>query len=109
VARILDGRGVRGAGQRNLNARWSWGLDAERIETAEFTVELSDGTYSFVESEVEPFLNSVGQRWPCREFELHPTCCCERAPSSTWWYAARLAPVINLPPGCEIAFTPYLS
>ena len=58
-ATIPNGRIQRGPGQGDHNAPWSWHLDPDDIHMAEVTIELCDGTPSFVESELEYFLDTV--------------------------------------------------
>jgi hypothetical protein len=63
-AGIPNGRILRGSGEAEHNAPWSWHLDPEQIDMAEFTVEVCDGTPSFVQSEVDYFVDTVGQYCP---------------------------------------------
>jgi hypothetical protein len=46
------------------NHPWGWHLDPEQTEMAEVTIELCDGTPSFVESELEYFVEDVGRYCP---------------------------------------------
>jgi hypothetical protein len=64
TASIPNGRVLRGPGQGEHNAPWSWHLDPQQIMMAEFTIELCDGLPSFVESEVGYFVDTVGQYCP---------------------------------------------
>lgn len=61
-ARIPNGR-LR-AGRVSYNLPWSWHIDPEEIEMAEATIELCDGTPSFVESELDYWLQTVGYYCP---------------------------------------------
>ncbi len=60
-ANIPNGRILWGPGQGEHNAPWSWHLDPEDIEMAEMAVEACDGTPSFVEDEVDYFVDTVGR------------------------------------------------
>ncbi|HET7010050.1 MAG TPA: hypothetical protein VFI11_04685, partial [Anaerolineales bacterium] len=63
-AGIPNGRLLRGAGETNHNAPWSWHLDAEDIEMAEVTMEVCDGRPSYVEENLDEFIESVGRYCP---------------------------------------------
>jgi hypothetical protein len=63
-ASIPNGRILRGPGRADHNAPWTWHLDPEQIAMAEFTVEVCDGTPSFVESEIDYFVDTVRQYCP---------------------------------------------
>jgi len=54
----------RGPGAGMHNAPWSWHLDPEQLELADFTIEVCDGTPEFVEEELEYWLEQVGQYCP---------------------------------------------
>jgi hypothetical protein len=58
-SRIPVGRILRGAGQGNHNAPYSWHLDPDDIQLAEAAIEVCDGTPSFVEANVHYFVNDV--------------------------------------------------
>jgi hypothetical protein len=47
-----------------VNAPWSWHYDPEAVEMAEATIEVCDGTPSFVEANVDYFVDDVGQYCP---------------------------------------------
>jgi hypothetical protein len=47
-----------------VNAPWSWHYDPEQVEMAEATIEVCDGTPSFVEANVNYFVEDVGQYCP---------------------------------------------
>jgi hypothetical protein len=49
-----------GPGEFDHNLPWSWHLDPEEIEMADFTIELCDGNPAFVEAELEYFVETVG-------------------------------------------------
>lgn len=59
---IIVGELRRGDG--GFNKPWSWHLDPETIEIAEITIELCDGTPSFIESELDYWLNTVKRYCP---------------------------------------------
>lgn len=63
-ANIPNGLIRRGPGQGDHNAPYSWHLDPEEIEMAEMTMELCDGTPSFVEENVGEFVDNVGRFCP---------------------------------------------
>ena len=65
-ANIPNGSILRGPGQADHNEPWSWHLDPEQIEMAEITVEVCDGAPSFVEEELDYFVETVGQYCPWR-------------------------------------------
>jgi hypothetical protein len=64
MANIPNGVIHHGPGEFNHNQPWSWHLDPEEIEMAEMTIELCDGTPTFIESEVDYFVETVGQYCP---------------------------------------------
>lgn len=64
LANIPNGRIVRGPGEADHNLPWSWHLDAEEIEMAEMTIEVCDGTPSYVEEHVDEFADTVGRYCP---------------------------------------------
>ena len=63
-ATIPNGAIRRGAGQGDHNAPWSWHLDPDDIEMAEMTIELCDGAPSFVEDELDYFMDTVKRYCP---------------------------------------------
>lgn len=63
-ATIPNGRILRGAGQANHNAPWSWHLDPQDLEMAEITIELCDGSLTFVEENLAEFVDNVGRYCP---------------------------------------------
>jgi len=63
-ANIPNGQILRGPGRGDHNEPWSWHLDPERIAMAEITIEVCDGTPSFVEDNVDQFVDEVGQYCP---------------------------------------------
>ena len=71
-ANIPNGRILRGPGQGDHNAPYSWHLDPEEIEMAEFTIEICDGRPSFVEANVGEFVDNVRRYcpWSARLVEL---------------------------------------
>jgi len=64
AASIPNGVILRGPGKADHNVPWSWHLDPEQIEMAEVTMELCDGTPSFVEEELDYFVATVGRYCP---------------------------------------------
>jgi hypothetical protein len=63
-ASIPSGRLLTGPGQADHNAPWSWHLDPEEIEMAEFTIELCDSTPSYVEANLAEIIATVGYFCP---------------------------------------------
>lgn len=63
-ANIPNGVILRGPGEADHNQPWSWHLDPEQIEMAEMTVEVCDGSPSFVEEELDYFVETVGRYCP---------------------------------------------
>jgi len=63
-AAIPSGRILRAPGEGAHNVRWSWHLDPEDIQMSEFTVEVCDATPSFVESEMDYFVDTVQRYRP---------------------------------------------
>jgi hypothetical protein len=53
-----------GPGQANHNAPWSWHIDPEKIVMAEATIELCDGTPSYVEEHLTEFVETIGSYCP---------------------------------------------
>lgn len=64
MANIPNGIIHRGPGQGDHNDPWSWHLDPENIQMAEVTIEVCDGAPSFVEEEVDYFVDEVGRYCP---------------------------------------------
>ena len=56
-ARIPNGRLVRG--KVSYNEPWSWHIDPEDVQMAEMTAEVSDGTPSQVENNLDYWINTV--------------------------------------------------
>lgn len=54
----------RGPGRADHNLPWSWHIDPEQVAMAEATIELCDGRPSFVEEDVEGWIESVGSYCP---------------------------------------------
>jgi hypothetical protein len=64
AANIPNGLLLPGPGKGLHNAPWSWHLDPQETEMAEFTIEVCDGTPEFVEEELEYWLGSVKRYCP---------------------------------------------
>jgi len=73
MANIPNGRILRGPGQGAHNSPWNWHLDPEEIEMAEVTMELCDGTPSFVEEKLDYFVETVKRycAWHAKLVEVH--------------------------------------
>ena len=52
------------AGDGGVNAPWSWHLDPETVAVAEMTMEVCDGRPSFVEDDLDYWLETVGRYCP---------------------------------------------
>ncbi|MEZ4569714.1 MAG: GerMN domain-containing protein [Thermomicrobiales bacterium] len=70
-ATIPNGPILRDSGTANHNAPWSWHLDPSMTEMAELTVEVCDGSPSFVEENVDYFVDQVGQYCPWNAELIH--------------------------------------
>jgi hypothetical protein len=64
AANIPNGRILRGPGAADHNLPWSWHLDPEEIEMAEMTMELCDGRPSYVEEQLDEFVDTIGRYCP---------------------------------------------
>jgi len=53
-----------GPGEGDHNEPWSWHLDPEEVSMAEVTAEFCDGRPSFVEANLDQWLNDVGRYCP---------------------------------------------
>lgn len=53
-----------GSGAGGHNAPWSWHLDPEQIEMADFTTEVCDAAPSYVEENLDEFVEVVGRYCP---------------------------------------------
>lgn len=51
-------------GDGGFNAPWSWHLDPATLEFADFAVEVCSGCASFVEDDLDVWLNNVGRYCP---------------------------------------------
>ncbi len=63
-ANIPIGRILRGPGAGSHNAPWSWHLDPEDISMAEMTIEVCDARPSYVEENVDEFVDNVQRYCP---------------------------------------------
>ena len=61
-ARIPSGRLIKG--REAYNAPWSWHIDPEDVQMAELTMELCDGLPSYVEKDIEYWVDTVGRFCP---------------------------------------------
>lgn len=64
AANIPNGALRRGPGRGDFNAPWSWHMDPQGVAMAEVTAEVCDGRPSFVESNLETWLEDVGRYCP---------------------------------------------
>jgi hypothetical protein len=64
TASIPNGRILRGPGRARHNAPYRWHLDPQDIAMAEATIELCDGLPSYVEENVDEFVENVGRYCP---------------------------------------------
>ena len=60
--RIITGPLRRGDG--GFNAPWSWHLDPDSVEFADFTIELCDGCPHMVEADLDYWIETVGRYCP---------------------------------------------
>jgi len=63
-ASIPNGRLIRGPGPAEYNLPWSWHIDPVDIEMAELTIELCDARPSFVENNLDEWIDVVGRFCP---------------------------------------------
>lgn len=64
TANIPVGRVLRGPGAGEHNAPWSWHLDPEDISMADITIEVCDARPSYVEENVDEFVDNVQRYCP---------------------------------------------
>ncbi len=64
AANIPIGPLLAGPGRGDHNAPWSWHLDPAETSMAEVTIELCSGLPSFVEADLDVWLNDVGSYCP---------------------------------------------
>jgi hypothetical protein len=64
TANIPNGRILRGPGRARHNAPYHWHLDPQDIDMAEVAIELCDGLPSYVEENVDEFVERVGRYCP---------------------------------------------
>jgi hypothetical protein len=64
TANIPNGRILRGAGRARHNAPYHWHLDPQDITMAEAAIELCDALPSYVEENVDEFVERVGRYCP---------------------------------------------
>jgi Sporulation and spore germination len=70
-ATIPNGPLLRGSGTANYNLPWSWHLDPALTRMAEVTVEVCDAAPSFVEANLDYFVDSVGRYCPWSAELIH--------------------------------------
>jgi len=63
-ATIPNGPLRKGPGRAAHNEPWSWHMDPEETVMAETTIELCDGLPSFVESDIDQWIDVVGRFCP---------------------------------------------
>ncbi len=61
TANIPNGRILRGPGLAGHNDPYSWHLDPEDVEMADMTIEVCDAEPSYVEANVDEFVDNVGR------------------------------------------------
>ena len=68
TANIPNGRVLRGPGLAGYNSPYSWHLDPEDISMADMTIEVCDAEPSYVEANVDEFVDNVGRycAWDAR-------------------------------------------
>ncbi len=64
LATFPNGPILRGPGEADHNGPWSWHLDPAATEMAEMTIEVCDGRPSYVEANVDEFVDTVGRYCP---------------------------------------------
>jgi hypothetical protein len=64
TANIPNGRILRGPGWARYNAPYRWHLDPQDITMAEVAIELCDGLPSYVDENVDEFVERVGRYCP---------------------------------------------
>ena len=63
-ASIPNGRLIRGPGPAEYNLPWSWHMDPVDIEMTELAIELCDARPSFVENNLDEWIDVVGRFCP---------------------------------------------
>jgi hypothetical protein len=64
TASIPNGRILAGPGLGEHNAPWSWHLDPEDIDMADFSIELCDGAPSYVEENLSEYTDVIQRYCP---------------------------------------------
>jgi hypothetical protein len=64
TANIPNGRILRGPGQARHNAPYHWHIDPQDMTMAEAAIEICDGLPSYVEENVDEFIERVGRYCP---------------------------------------------
>ena len=86
TANIPNGRILRGAGRARHNAPYHWHLDPQDIAMADATIELCDALPSYVEENVDEFVERVRRYcpWAAKLVELQDFTGRVGQPSSAW-------------------------
>ncbi len=63
-ASIPNGVVRRNSGQDNHNAPWNWHIDPVEVEMAENTIEVCSGLPSFIENDLDEWVDNVGRFCP---------------------------------------------
>lgn len=63
-AHIPNGRILRGSGKAGYNQPWTWHLDPQDIQMAEVTTEVCDGRPSYINQQLDEFVDSVKRYCP---------------------------------------------
>ena len=64
IGQIPNGRILRGAGAGNHNAPHQWHLDPNDIEIVDATIELCDGSPSYVDANIAEYVDVIGRYCP---------------------------------------------
>lgn len=64
TANIPNGRILRGSGAGGHNAPYSWHLDPADVEMADVTIELCDGSPSYVQANIAEYVDVIGRYCP---------------------------------------------
>ncbi len=64
TANIPNGRILRGSGAGGHNAPYSWHLDPTDVDMADVTIELCDGSPSYVQANIAEYVDVIGRYCP---------------------------------------------